>query len=140
MNGRFGDNRSAAQSKIEGRLWAENVFTLAKGGKQSGASLIPRQPSIVKAAGCICGIWPVETHATGMSVNPHSFGRANGYRLLTVSTVRLVRDQPNPLRDFFGREDEVDAAAFYCAMRHIRLNGCIELLSNRDAPNIFDAT
>ncbi len=75
-----------------------------------------------------------------MSVNPHSLGRANGSLLQAVSTVRLVRDQPNLLRDFFGREDEVDAAAFYCALRHIRLNGSIELLCNRDTTNIFDGT
>lgn len=113
---------------------------VSEGGNPPDAGLIPRRPSIVKAAGCVCGIWPVQTQATGMSVNPHSLGRANGYRLQAVSTVCPVRDLPNLLRDFFGRENEVDAAAFYCALRHIRLNGCIELLSNRDAPNIFDAT
>ena len=119
---------------------ARGFTNVNEGGKPPDAGLIPRRPSIVKAAGCICGIWPVQTQATGMSVNPHSLGRANGYRLSTVSTVGPVRDQPNLLRDFFGREDEVDAATFYCALRHIRLNGCIELLGNRDAPNIFDAT
>ena len=111
-----------------------------KGGKPPDAGLIQHWPSIVKAVGCICRTLPVQTQAAGMSVNPQSLGRANGYQLSAILTVRPVRDQPNLLRDFFGREDEVDAAAFYCALRHIRLTGCIELLGDRDAPNLFDAT
>ena len=64
---------------------ARGFTNVNEGGKPPDAGLIPRRPSIVKAAGCICGIWPVETQATGMSVYPHSLGRANGYRLYQPS-------------------------------------------------------
>ena len=65
----------------------------SEGGKQADAGLIPRQPIIVKAAGCICGILPVQTQATGMSVNPHISRRANGYRL---SAIGCINRPPDP--------------------------------------------
>lgn len=99
-----------------------------------------RVPSIVRAANCICANWRVQTLATGMSVNPNILGRVNGYELWVVLAVRPVRYKPDLIRDFFGRENEVDTAAFNCALRHIRLTGCIELLGDRYTTHIFDAT
>lgn len=41
--------------------------------------------------------------------------------------------------DIFGGKDKIDAAARYCALRHIGLPGGVELLRNGDAPDILYA-
>lgn len=60
--------------------------------------------------------------------------------LSALSAAGRVHDQPVQFRDIVGRKDEVDAATFYCALRHVRLTGCIAILGDRDADNILDAT
>ena len=50
-----------------------------------------------------------------------------------------VCELPNFYRNFLWRKYEIDAAAIDCALRHVWLNGRIELLGDRDATNILDA-
>ena len=47
-----------------------------------------------------------------------------------------VRDPSNFLRNPFGRKNEIDAATVDGALRHVRLSGRIELLGDRDAPDL----
>ena len=47
---------------------------------------------------------------------------------------------PNLLRNFFWRENKIDAPAIYRALRHIWLDSRFQLLGNRNASYLFDAT
>ena len=50
-----------------------------------------------------------------------------------------VRDLPDLKRDVLGRKYQIDAAAIDGALRHVRLDGGIELLGDRDATNVPNA-
>src|ERR1700677_1437005 len=66
----------------------------------------------------------------------------NARSALVVPSLRpwyLVRNSHNFMRDILRRKYKIYAPTFDCALRHIRLHGCVEFLRDGNPANFFYA-
>jgi len=75
-----------------------------------------------------------ETNPTASTLRPFLV-----FPSASMNRLSHVRNSYNFLSDILGRKNEIDAPACYCALWHIRLPGCVELLRDGNAPHFLYA-